>query len=39
MFSARNDMDVNEYEKYFGRGRDRMVTGFTTISAISAYRH
>ena len=32
-------MDVNEYKKYFRRGRDRMVTGFTTISTISAYHH
>jgi len=39
MFSARYDMDVNEYEQYFRRGRDRMVTGFTTISTISAYHH
>jgi len=26
-------------KKYFRRGRDRMITGFTTISAISAYHH
>jgi hypothetical protein len=39
MFSARYDMDVNEHEQYFRRGRDRMVTGCTTISAISAYHH
>ena len=32
-------MDVNEYEKYFRRCPDCMVTGFTTISAISAYHH
>jgi hypothetical protein len=32
-------MDVNEHDKYFRLGRDRMVTGFTTISTISAYHH